>query len=165
MAALCVCMCVCVLQDVCWANAETGPCRAMLPRWYFDRQDGRCVQFIYGGCGGNRNNFESEEYCLSVCRSVSKSRQRTPPPPPPSSNFYWESFSPGVPLLSRLLTFYFSTHLCCVCVSVRRICVSALKARLHPSCNSLRITEAASLIVSLFPLLSPSAPQSFWWNP
>lgn len=66
-------VCVCVLQDVCWANAETGPCRAMLPRWYFDRQEGRCAQFIYGGCGGNRNNFESEEYCLSVCSSVSKS--------------------------------------------------------------------------------------------
>uniref|UniRef100_A0A8C4GXJ1 Amyloid-beta A4 protein n=1 Tax=Dicentrarchus labrax TaxID=13489 RepID=A0A8C4GXJ1_DICLA len=59
-----------VVKDVCWANAETGPCRAMLPRWYFDHQEGRCAQFIYGGCGGNRNNFESEEYCLSVCSSV-----------------------------------------------------------------------------------------------
>uniref|UniRef100_A0A673C9C6 Amyloid-beta A4 protein n=1 Tax=Sphaeramia orbicularis TaxID=375764 RepID=A0A673C9C6_9TELE len=47
-----------VVRDVCWANAETGPCRAMLPRWYFDRQE------------GNRNNFESEEYCVSVCSSV-----------------------------------------------------------------------------------------------
>eukprot|EP00064_Thunnus_orientalis_P009820 superscaffoldBa00001271_g9846 len=59
-----------VWWEVCWANAETGPCRALLPRWYFDRQEGRCAQFIYGGCGGNRNNFESEEYCLSVCSSV-----------------------------------------------------------------------------------------------
>uniref|UniRef100_A0A7N6AW99 Amyloid-beta A4 protein n=1 Tax=Anabas testudineus TaxID=64144 RepID=A0A7N6AW99_ANATE len=59
-----------VVRDVCWANAETGPCRAMLSRWFFDRQEGRCVQFIYGGCGGNRNNFESEEYCMSVCSSV-----------------------------------------------------------------------------------------------
>lgn len=68
-----VCISVCVPKDVCWANAETGPCRAMLPRWYFDRQEGRCAQFIYGGCGGNRNNFDSEEYCLSVCSSVRKS--------------------------------------------------------------------------------------------
>uniref|UniRef100_A0A7N8XSV4 Amyloid-beta A4 protein n=1 Tax=Mastacembelus armatus TaxID=205130 RepID=A0A7N8XSV4_9TELE len=63
-----------VVRDVCWASAETGPCRAMLPRWYFDRQEGRCAQFIYGGCGGNRNNFESEEYCLSVCRRVSNTQ-------------------------------------------------------------------------------------------
>ncbi|CAL8289003.1 unnamed protein product [Lota lota] len=59
-----------VVREVCLASAETGPCRAMLPRWYFDREEGRCAQFIYGGCGGNRNNFDSEEYCLSVCNSV-----------------------------------------------------------------------------------------------
>uniref|UniRef100_A0A8C2ZMW0 Amyloid-beta A4 protein n=1 Tax=Cyclopterus lumpus TaxID=8103 RepID=A0A8C2ZMW0_CYCLU len=69
-----------VVRDVCWANAETGPCRAMLSRWYFDHQEGRCAQFIYGGCGGNRNNFDSEEYCLSVCSSVSKIT-RVPPAP------------------------------------------------------------------------------------
>uniref|UniRef100_A0A8C7HD36 Amyloid-beta A4 protein n=1 Tax=Oncorhynchus kisutch TaxID=8019 RepID=A0A8C7HD36_ONCKI len=65
-----------VVREVCWANAETGPCRAMLARWYFDREEGRCAQFIYGGCGGNRNNFESEEYCLSVCMPTA-----TPSPP------------------------------------------------------------------------------------
>uniref|UniRef100_A0A673M1W9 ABPP n=1 Tax=Sinocyclocheilus rhinocerous TaxID=307959 RepID=A0A673M1W9_9TELE len=57
----------------CAPDAETGPCRAMLARWYFVREEGRCAPFIYGGCGGNRNNFESEEYCLSVCSSVCKS--------------------------------------------------------------------------------------------
>uniref|UniRef100_A0A672QPZ8 Amyloid-beta A4 protein n=1 Tax=Sinocyclocheilus grahami TaxID=75366 RepID=A0A672QPZ8_SINGR len=62
-----------VVREVCFASAETGPCRAMLPRWYFVREEGRCAPFIYGGCGGNRNNFESEEYCLSVCSSVCKS--------------------------------------------------------------------------------------------
>ncbi|MGH0119358.1 UNVERIFIED_CONTAM: hypothetical protein FKN15_006089 [Acipenser sinensis] len=59
-----------VSQEVCSEEAETGPCRAMLPRWYFDLASGQCVQFIYGGCGGNRNNFETQEYCLSVCGSV-----------------------------------------------------------------------------------------------
>ncbi|MBN3320002.1 A4 protein, partial [Atractosteus spatula] len=60
---------------VCSEEAETGPCRAMLPRWYFDSSEGRCAQFIYGGCGGNRNNFESEDYCLSVCGSVHSPKQ------------------------------------------------------------------------------------------
>ncbi|MGH0123959.1 UNVERIFIED_CONTAM: hypothetical protein FKN15_009471 [Acipenser sinensis] len=59
-----------VVREVCSEEAVTGPCRAMLPRWYFDLASGQCVQFIYGGCGGNRNNFETQEYCLSVCGSV-----------------------------------------------------------------------------------------------
>lgn len=52
----------------------TGPCRAVMPRWYFDLSKGKCVRFIYGGCGGNRNNFESEDYCMAVCKTMSKSR-------------------------------------------------------------------------------------------
>ncbi|KAL1022364.1 hypothetical protein UPYG_G00025710 [Umbra pygmaea] len=68
-----------VVREVCWASAETGPCRAMLARWYFDRKEGRCAQFIYGGCGGNRNNFESEEYCLSVCSTAISTAAPSPP--------------------------------------------------------------------------------------
>ncbi|XP_060689824.1 amyloid beta (A4) precursor protein a isoform X2 [Hemiscyllium ocellatum] len=59
-----------VVREVCSEQAETGPCEAMIPRWYFDISEGKCAQFIYGGCGGNRNNFASEEYCLAVCNSV-----------------------------------------------------------------------------------------------
>ncbi|XP_032888280.1 amyloid-beta precursor protein isoform X2 [Amblyraja radiata] len=55
---------------VCSEQAETGPCHSMMPRWYFDISEGKCAQFLYGGCGGNRNNFDSEEYCLSVCNSI-----------------------------------------------------------------------------------------------
>ncbi|KAK7166814.1 hypothetical protein R3I93_006551 [Phoxinus phoxinus] len=68
-----------VVREVCFASAETGPCRAMLPRWYFVREEGRCAPFIYGGCGGNRNNFESEEYCQSVCSSVLPTPSSSPP--------------------------------------------------------------------------------------
>ncbi|KAI7811541.1 amyloid beta (A4) precursor protein a isoform X1 [Triplophysa rosa] len=68
-----------VVREVCLASAETGPCRAMLSRWYFVREEGRCVPFIYGGCGGNRNNFESEEYCMSVCGGVLPTPSSSPP--------------------------------------------------------------------------------------
>ncbi|XP_069492479.1 amyloid-beta precursor protein isoform X2 [Ambystoma mexicanum] len=59
-----------VVREVCSEQAETGPCRAMISRWYFDVSDGKCAPFFYGGCGGNRNNFDSEEYCMAVCGSV-----------------------------------------------------------------------------------------------
>ncbi|XP_046700511.1 amyloid beta (A4) precursor protein b isoform X2 [Silurus meridionalis] len=58
-----------VVRAVCWAPARKGPCRAKLSRWYFVAKTGRCAPFTFGGCGGNRNNFESEEYCMAVCSS------------------------------------------------------------------------------------------------
>ncbi|POI34848.1 hypothetical protein CIB84_001400 [Bambusicola thoracicus] len=61
------------MKSVCSQEAMTGPCRAVMPRWYFDSNKRKCIRFIYGGCGGNRNNFESEEYCMAVCKKMSKS--------------------------------------------------------------------------------------------
>ncbi|XP_046720050.1 amyloid-like protein 2 isoform X2 [Silurus meridionalis] len=58
------------IKAVCSMDAETGPCRASMPRWHFDIHHKKCVRFIYGGCAGNRNNFESEEYCMAVCKSL-----------------------------------------------------------------------------------------------
>uniref|UniRef100_A0A8C1GPB2 Amyloid-beta A4 protein n=1 Tax=Cyprinus carpio TaxID=7962 RepID=A0A8C1GPB2_CYPCA len=58
-----------VVRAVCWAPPRSGPCHAKISRWYFVAQTGRCTPFMFGGCGGNRNNFESEEYCMAVCSS------------------------------------------------------------------------------------------------
>ncbi|XP_027511261.1 amyloid-like protein 2 isoform X4 [Corapipo altera] len=58
------------MKSVCSQEALTGPCRAVMPRWYFDPNKRKCIRFIYGGCGGNRNNFESEEYCMAVCKKM-----------------------------------------------------------------------------------------------
>ncbi|XP_039577797.1 amyloid-like protein 2 isoform X5 [Passer montanus] len=58
------------MKSVCSQEAMTGPCRAVMPRWYFDPNKRKCIRFIYGGCGGNRNNFESEEYCMAVCKKM-----------------------------------------------------------------------------------------------
>ncbi|XP_063799707.1 amyloid beta precursor like protein 2 isoform X2 [Pseudophryne corroboree] len=56
------------VKAVCSQEAITGPCRAMFMRWHFNAPLKKCVRFVYGGCGGNRNNFESEEYCMAVCK-------------------------------------------------------------------------------------------------
>ncbi|KAK6468010.1 amyloid-like protein 2 isoform X2 [Huso huso] len=77
------------LKAVCFLDAETGPCRAMMPRWYFDLDARRCVRFVYGGCAGNRNNFESEEYCMAVCKHLSNPPH--PPPPTDDVDVYFET--------------------------------------------------------------------------
>uniref|UniRef100_A0A3Q1G156 Amyloid-beta A4 protein n=1 Tax=Acanthochromis polyacanthus TaxID=80966 RepID=A0A3Q1G156_9TELE len=77
-----------VVRAVCWAQAESGPCHAMLERWYFMPEQARCAPFLFGGCGGNRNNFDSEEYCLAVCSS---SLPTMAPSPPDAVDRYLES--------------------------------------------------------------------------
>ena len=47
--------------------SETGVCRAALPRWYYNIISGKCEQFIYGGCGGNENNFGTSDECEGNC--------------------------------------------------------------------------------------------------
>ncbi|NXN38039.1 SPIT2 inhibitor, partial [Rhinoptilus africanus] len=51
----------------CVAPRVTGPCRAAFPRWFYAPANRTCQQFIYGGCRGNKNNFQSQEECLSRC--------------------------------------------------------------------------------------------------
>ncbi|KAG7463538.1 hypothetical protein MATL_G00177640 [Megalops atlanticus] len=77
-----------VVREVCWEHADPGPCSEGLPRWHFDPERGGCAPFTYGGCGGNRNNFESEEYCLAVCSSVLPT---TAPSPPDAVDHYLEA--------------------------------------------------------------------------
>uniref|UniRef100_A0A673C4G4 BPTI/Kunitz inhibitor domain-containing protein n=1 Tax=Sphaeramia orbicularis TaxID=375764 RepID=A0A673C4G4_9TELE len=55
------------VTERCKAELQVGPCRAAFQRWYFNSLTGRCQRFIYGGCKGNKNNYENEESCRSMC--------------------------------------------------------------------------------------------------
>lgn len=58
--------------SACGLPIESGPCEAAIPRYAFDAQQGRCVQFVYGGCGGNSNSFESMAECVAACGGPSE---------------------------------------------------------------------------------------------
>ncbi|XP_076464212.1 papilin-like isoform X2 [Babylonia areolata] len=53
--------------DVCNLPADPGPCEALIPSFFFDKKDGTCKNFTYGGCQGNENRFASREDCENTC--------------------------------------------------------------------------------------------------
>uniref|UniRef100_A0A8C2LYI2 WAP four-disulfide core domain 6A n=1 Tax=Cricetulus griseus TaxID=10029 RepID=A0A8C2LYI2_CRIGR len=60
--------CLDIKQDVCSLPQEAGPCLAYLPRWWYNKETELCTEFIYGGCQGNPNNFQTEGICRVICK-------------------------------------------------------------------------------------------------
>lgn len=60
------------IQDFCQASQVVGRCRASIPRWWYNVTDGSCQLFVYGGCDGNDNNYQSKEECLEKCAGVTE---------------------------------------------------------------------------------------------
>ncbi|KAL3195684.1 hypothetical protein MRX96_001807 [Rhipicephalus microplus] len=56
--------------EVCTYPADSGPCRAYMPRFFYNTETKKCEQFIYGGCGGNANNFLTFDACEKKCLKV-----------------------------------------------------------------------------------------------
>ena len=52
---------------LCGLPADPGPCDAAIPRWFFNSQTGKCESFVYGGCQGNANNFQTPDACVQAC--------------------------------------------------------------------------------------------------
>ncbi|NXM21394.1 TFPI2 inhibitor, partial [Ploceus nigricollis] len=59
-------------QRACLLPPDEGPCRALVPRWYYDRHTQSCQEFTYGGCYGNANNFLTFDDCEKSCWTIKK---------------------------------------------------------------------------------------------
>jgi Kunitz/Bovine pancreatic trypsin inhibitor domain/Trypsin Inhibitor like cysteine rich domain len=54
-------------EPPCEQPIVAGPCKARMPRWAYDKVSKKCIQFNYGGCGGNDNRYTSKEDCEQAC--------------------------------------------------------------------------------------------------
>ncbi|KAM5152324.1 WAP, Kazal, immunoglobulin, Kunitz and NTR domain-containing protein 1 [Mantella aurantiaca] len=53
--------------DHCSLPPVRGPCKTPEWRWAYSPLMRHCFSFIYGGCHGNQNNFESRQACEDRC--------------------------------------------------------------------------------------------------
>lgn len=57
-------------EQFCMMPARKGVCRALIPRWRYDPEQKKCVEFKFGGCDGNENNFPSYKTCMDTCEGM-----------------------------------------------------------------------------------------------
>ncbi|XP_039379147.1 collagen alpha-6(VI) chain-like isoform X2 [Mauremys reevesii] len=53
--------------DACAVDHDGGECQDYALKWYYDKEQKVCTPFWYGGCGGNKNRFETQEECEALC--------------------------------------------------------------------------------------------------
>ncbi|XP_054928944.1 actinia tenebrosa protease inhibitors-like [Dermacentor andersoni] len=51
----------------CAPSADPGPCKGYFPKWWYNVLSGKCEQFIYGGCQGNDNRYDTQQECEMTC--------------------------------------------------------------------------------------------------
>src|SRR6218665_4119971 len=64
----------------CSLPSLSGPCRENLERWYFDVQMQKCLPFVYRGCRGNENRFETMDACTEACSLLPDTEERVQEP-------------------------------------------------------------------------------------
>ncbi|XP_070610993.1 kunitz-type serine protease inhibitor HNTX-852-like isoform X2 [Erythrolamprus reginae] len=55
-------------EDPCAWPMDEGGCLQYVVLWYFHQGTENCRPFIYGGCGGNVNQFPSKQSCERRCK-------------------------------------------------------------------------------------------------
>ncbi|KAM4026875.1 collagen alpha-4(VI) chain-like [Anomaloglossus baeobatrachus] len=54
-------------KEICTLTLDQGDCQDYTLKWFYNSELKKCAQFWYGGCGGNKNRFETQEQCELTC--------------------------------------------------------------------------------------------------
>ncbi|XP_056096681.1 BPTI/Kunitz domain-containing protein [Rhinichthys klamathensis goyatoka] len=54
-------------EMACSLPKDEGTCFAIIPKHYYDSEQKDCRVFLYKGCQGNANRFDSREDCQKLC--------------------------------------------------------------------------------------------------
>ncbi|XP_068094576.1 actinia tenebrosa protease inhibitors-like isoform X2 [Hyperolius riggenbachi] len=82
--------CTCTCDDICTLGPETGPCRGNMKRYYYDKKTKSCQTFVYGGCQGNRNNFQTLRECTRTCDDICTLDQEPGPCQAHMERYYYD---------------------------------------------------------------------------
>ncbi|XP_014248718.1 spondin-1 [Cimex lectularius] len=66
-------------REACQSPKMPGPCRGQFEKWYFDTSTRNCMKFVYSGCWGNRNQFDTQEECEKTCKKLKGDRSLNGP--------------------------------------------------------------------------------------
>ena len=53
--------------NICALPADAGPCEGYFPHYFHNDTTGQCELFVWGGCEGNANRFETLAECEAAC--------------------------------------------------------------------------------------------------
>ncbi|XP_060981691.1 trophoblast Kunitz domain protein 1-like [Dama dama] len=59
--------------EFCLKPELKGPCKDQMTRYFYNAKTGYCEPFVYGGCKGNKNNFQTLSDCIVTCCPVTVS--------------------------------------------------------------------------------------------
>nr|AUF41096.1 protease inhibitor-like protein [Anastrepha fraterculus] len=54
-------------KSACSQPREIGPCRKADPKFFYNSEKKACEDFLYGGCKGNDNRFDTKEEYEKTC--------------------------------------------------------------------------------------------------
>ncbi|VDO28722.1 unnamed protein product, partial [Onchocerca flexuosa] len=83
------------VNDSCMQDLDKGTCSEAHLRFFYDYKVGFCRLFYYTGCGGNENNFATEEECRQKCKDKIQSENA----PPGSCPFGDPPFGDNAPVI------------------------------------------------------------------